>query len=510
MDIGLLGAFLGGVLTLLSPCSAMLLPAFFSYAFAAPRELLTRTGVFYLGLVTTLVPLGVLAGSLGAIVNEHRFTLVTGASVVVIVLGALMLLNVPVPFLRRGTNAGGTSMTAVYALGTVYGLAGVCAGPLLGAVLTVAAVSGTPLAGGIIVLAFAGGMCLPLLVLAALWSRFPVVRGLVRPREVKVGRWSNTLTGLVGGVLTVGVGILLLATAGTTDLAGILGAGAQAELEGNVLGWAGRIPDSLVVSVAVLIAISGALIVRTRHRRADKESPVSRETPPRLPVGTRPGVLILVILVLLAVAMWRASVDSGGGLAAQQGQVVSRQPDYSHAERRDSADPFALGPVDAPVGLVVFSDYQCPFCAQWSHETLPLMIARAEAGDLRIEWRDVNVYGSDSERASLAAFAAAAQGRFWEYHDALFADGRTRRAGGLSEEGLVALAGELGLARAQFATDMSSPAAAQEIARNKQLAIDHGAVSTPVFLLGGKPLVGAQPPEVLLEEYEAALDANGG
>lgn len=57
MDIGLLGAFLGGVLTLLSPCSAMLLPAFFSYAFADPRELLTRTGVFYLGLITSLVPL---------------------------------------------------------------------------------------------------------------------------------------------------------------------------------------------------------------------------------------------------------------------------------------------------------------------------------------------------------------------------------------------------------------------------------------------------------------------
>src|SRR5699024_1713859 len=90
MDSGRLGAFLGGILTLLSPCSAMLLPAFFSYAFASPRELLTRTGVFYLGLITTLVPLGVLAGTLGAFVNEHRFTFVTIASVVVIALGALI------------------------------------------------------------------------------------------------------------------------------------------------------------------------------------------------------------------------------------------------------------------------------------------------------------------------------------------------------------------------------------------------------------------------------------
>ncbi|HJC29865.1 MAG TPA: cytochrome c biogenesis CcdA family protein [Candidatus Dietzia intestinipullorum] len=272
MDIGLLGAFLGGILTLLSPCSAMLLPAFFSYAFASPRELLTRTGVFYLGLITTLVPLGVLAGTLGAFVNEHRFTFVTIASVVVIALGALMLLNVPIPFLRRGSNTQGTSMTAVYALGTVYGLAGVCAGPLLGAVLTVAAVSGTPLSGGIIVLVFALGMTLPLLILSLLWGRFPAIRTLVRPREVKVGPWSNTWTGIIGGVLTIGVGILLLVTAGTTELTGFLGAGTQAELEGSVLGWAGQIPDIVVVLVVVAVAAVALLLVRSRKKRAPAAS----------------------------------------------------------------------------------------------------------------------------------------------------------------------------------------------------------------------------------------------
>ena len=289
MDIGLLGAFLGGVLTLLSPCSAMLLPAFFSYAFAAPRELLARTGVFYLGLATTLVPLGVLAGTLGAFVNEHRFTFVTVASVLVIVLGLLMLLNVPVPFLRRGTNTEGTSMTAVYALGTVYGLAGVCAGPLLGAVLTVAAVSGTPLSGGIIVLVFAAGMALPLLVLSLLWGRFPAVRNLVRPREVTIGRWSNTWTGLIGGALTVAVGILLLVTAGTTELSGLLGASTQAELEGSVLGWANRIPDLVVVLVVLALALAGWLVARTRRSRPSPgpDLPFPRVTMPSTISPTR-------------------------------------------------------------------------------------------------------------------------------------------------------------------------------------------------------------------------------
>ena len=77
MSIGLTGALVGGVLTLLSPCSVMLLPSFFAYAFTDPRRLLSRTVVFYLGLIATLVPIGVLAGSLGAFVTAHRQLLVT-------------------------------------------------------------------------------------------------------------------------------------------------------------------------------------------------------------------------------------------------------------------------------------------------------------------------------------------------------------------------------------------------------------------------------------------------
>lgn len=267
MDIGLLAAFLGGVLTLLSPCSAMLLPAFFSYAFSSPRALLTRTGVFYLGLCTTLVPLGVLAGTLGAFVNEHRFTFVTVASVIVIILGVIMLVNIPIPFLSRGATSEGTSAASVYALGAVYGLAGVCAGPLLGAVLTVAAVSGNALTGGLITVIFAAGMALPLLLLALLWGRLPFVRTLVRPREVAIGRWRNTWTGIVGGALTIAVGILLLATDGTTALSGVLGASDQAALEGSVLQSLGQVPDVLVLAVVVAVAATAWLLVRYRRKR---------------------------------------------------------------------------------------------------------------------------------------------------------------------------------------------------------------------------------------------------
>lgn len=271
MQISLLGALIGGVLTLLSPCSVMLLPAFFSYAFAEPRQLLSRTGIFYLGLITTLVPLGVLAGTLGALVSEHRFLLVKIAAIVVIVLGTMMLLNLPLPFLRRAAGLQSTSPASVYALGTVYGLAGVCAGPLLGAVLTVAAVSGNALYGGVVLLVFAAGMALPLLLLALLWGRMPFVRALVRPREVRIGRWRTTWTGLIGGALTIALGVLLLVTEGTASLTGILGASQQIAVEG----WARRmtqdVPDLAVLGVVAALAATAWFVARARRRAADRE-----------------------------------------------------------------------------------------------------------------------------------------------------------------------------------------------------------------------------------------------
>lgn len=267
MQIGLLGALVGGVLTLLSPCSVMLLPAFFSYAFSSPGRLVARTGVFYLGLVTTLVPLGVLAGSLGSLVNRHRFSIIAVAAVLVIALGLVMLAGVPLPFLRSRTAAEGTTPAAVYALGTVYGLAGVCAGPLLGAVLTVAAISGNALRGGIVLLFFAAGMAMPLLLLSLLWSRLPFVRRLVRPREVRIGRWRNTWTGVVGGLLTVALGAFLLITNGTADLPSLLGASQQIGVED----WAFRatrvVPDAVVVIVTIAGALGAWAIVRMRRRR---------------------------------------------------------------------------------------------------------------------------------------------------------------------------------------------------------------------------------------------------
>lgn len=193
--------------------------------------------------------------------------------------------------------------------------------------------------------------------------------------------------------------------------------------------------------------------------------------------------------------------DPAQGPAAQE----SEETDLTMVETRDEGDLLAVGPVDAPVGLVVFSDYQCPYCAKWSKETLPLMMEHVEAGDLRIEWRDLTLFGPASERASRAAHAAARQDGFLDYHHALFDNGEHRSEEELSDQALIALAGDLGLDTETFTADFHSDETAEVVANNAQLGIDLGAYSTPAFILGGQPIMGAQPTELFQDAFDAAL-----
>ncbi|GAA4832500.1 DsbA family protein [Garicola koreensis] len=240
-----------------------------------------------------------------------------------------------------------------------------------------------------------------------------------------------------------------------------------------------------------------------------------------------PVLVLAAAAVVIAVLLWPdddAQQSRAGQGPDQQSQSAEEdvpadvvnpdeyedpdQTDFSYVEARDEQDPLAAGDVDAPVGLVVFSDYQCPFCASWSHETLPAMMDYVEAGDLRIEWRDLNVFGPASEAASQAAYAAGLQGEFWQYHDELFVEGETRSESALSDEALTELAGELGLDVEQFSQDMHSDQVIEEIEANQQMGFDLGAHSTPVFVLDGEPVVGAQPTEVFTDAVDEALEAS--
>ena len=277
MGIEAVVAFTGGVLSLLSPCSALLLPAFFAYAFPSRGQLLFRTGIFYLGLVTLFVPLGLGLGALGSLFLEERAALSIVAGLLLIAIGALQLavggFELPGAGLseRRGFRASGESLAATYALGLVYGIGGFCSGPLLGGVLTIASASGGALSGAVLLAVFAAGMAAPLFVLALAWDRLGASgRGRLRGREIALGPIRRHSAILISSALFIGLGLAFIATEGSNALGGLYQAVGAADLslavEIGVHRLAERAPLLLTAIVLVPVIAGLGLAVRTRTR----------------------------------------------------------------------------------------------------------------------------------------------------------------------------------------------------------------------------------------------------
>ncbi|MEW5540245.1 cytochrome c biogenesis CcdA family protein [Streptomyces cyaneofuscatus] len=270
-DIGYFAAFLGGLLALVSPCSALLLPAFFAYSIDSASRLLARTGIFYAGLATTLVPLGAAGSYAGRLFYGHRDALVAGAGWLIIALGVAQIVGLGFASRRMAALSGRirpTTAFSVYALGAVYGLAGFCAGPILGSVLTVAAVSGSPVYGGLLLAVYALGMAVPLFVLALLWERFDLGRRTwLRGRTVQLGgRFRLHTTSLLSGLFFIGLGALFLVYDGTTALPGLLGVDASFAVEQWAQKLGERVSDAVLLGAVVLVVLL-VLGVRAWRRR---------------------------------------------------------------------------------------------------------------------------------------------------------------------------------------------------------------------------------------------------
>lgn len=281
--IGYFAALLGGLLALVSPCSALLLPAFFAYSVDSVSRLVARTGIFYAGLATTLVPLGAAGSYAGRLFYGHRDALVLGAGWLIVVLGAAQILGLGFTSRRISALSGRirpTTAVSVYALGAVYGLAGFCAGPILGSVLTVAAVSGSPAYGGLLLAVYALGMAIPLFLLALLWERLDLGRrAWLRGRTLRLGRFELHTTTLLSGLFFIGLGALFLAYDGTTTLPGLL----DVERSFAVEQWAQRVGSRVPDGVLLMAVVTVVLLVLAARARRRKETVLAQQenTPER-------------------------------------------------------------------------------------------------------------------------------------------------------------------------------------------------------------------------------------
>jgi cytochrome c biogenesis protein CcdA len=268
IEVSALAAFFGGVLSLLSPCSALLLPAFFAYAFQSGGQLVGRTLVFYLGLCATLVPLGMGISAVGSLVYGHRGAVILASGLILILFGILQLFGrgfVIGPLQRLQNGIRGESTASTFALGAVYGFAGFCSGPILGAVLTVAAGTGNPLRGASLLALYAAGMAVPLLLMALLWDRLDLGRRRwLRGREVALGPLRLHTTNLVSGLLFIMLGGAFIYYQGTSALEGVYAANGVTDLALAADKWVRGFAESTSATllVAVLALLFAAMFLR--------------------------------------------------------------------------------------------------------------------------------------------------------------------------------------------------------------------------------------------------------
>lgn len=277
MELGLVAAFLGGALALLSPCGALLLPAFFAATTGSRARLLLSAGVFFAGLSLTLVPLGLGVSAVGALVTTHRDVLILVAGWLVIVFGALQALGLGFDASRllpgadavRGAAGRRTGLVRALLLGTVSGVAGFCSGPILGAVLTLAATQESPVLAGSMLAVYGAGMVVPLVLIAASWDRLGSRgRARLRGRAWHVGPLRLHSTSVLTGLVLIAVGILFLTTNGLASLPGLLPASVTTGVQTSLLAFSTSVSEPVLIVALALLALAVWFALDRRSARA--------------------------------------------------------------------------------------------------------------------------------------------------------------------------------------------------------------------------------------------------
>jgi protein-disulfide isomerase len=163
------------------------------------------------------------------------------------------------------------------------------------------------------------------------------------------------------------------------------------------------------------------------------------------------------------------------------------------------------GERDAPLELMMFGDFQCPFCLGAQSV---LRRVRTRLGDrLLFAFRHLPIPERHplAPLAAEASEAAAAQGRFWEYHDALF-EAQPK----LSRETMLAIGADLGLDADRMAAEIDSGAHRPRVERDLDSAARSGATGTPTFFTNGTPVFGAYDASSLVEALENGAAGTSG
>ena len=217
-------------------------------------------------------------------------------------------------------------------------------------------------------------------------------------------------------------------------------------------------------------------------------------------------VLAFAAGVLLGYVVWGAdsATQATAQTANQPSGPVVEAPVTQQAEYKRYDIPvenaYAIGPADAPITIVEFSDYQCPFCRRWHDEVYEPLLA-AYPGQIRLVYRHLPLTSihPDAMSAAEAAMCAGEQDAYWPFHERLFS------SEALNSATYLQYAQDLKLNLGTFEACLSDHKYQQAIQEDSDFAINLGIRSTPTFFINGLAVVGAQPLDVFQQVIDKEL-----
>ncbi len=203
----LIVAFVAGVAALFAPCCiTVLLPSYLGNIFREKYKIFFMTFVFFLGVATVFLPIGLGASALAQLFSKYHNTIFTVGGIFLILLGVIMLLGkkfaTPVS-VRDGMKR---HVSSIYVLGIFSAIATTCCAPVLAGVLTLSVASGTIFWGGLYTLAYVLGMTLPLFIIAIFLDKVNLTEKFTNAKKtvkMKIGSfsWQITVSELISGLI---------------------------------------------------------------------------------------------------------------------------------------------------------------------------------------------------------------------------------------------------------------------------------------------------------------------
>lgn len=210
------------------------------------------------------------------------------------------------------------------------------------------------------------------------------------------------------------------------------------------------------------------------------------------PKPKKPGKTKFIIAGIIA------AVIAAGSYAAIT--IEAPEPSAGMMSVDTSKGSPVLGLPSAPVTIIEFGDYQCPFCQRWNLQTKPLIEQNyIDKGIVKLIYVDFPIVGTDSLKAHASSYCAEEQGLYWVYHDFLYANQGHENDGWAKPANLKSLALKMdGLDVQAFGECLDSGKYENRVRENRNIVSRSGATSTPTFIIIGEngqatQVTGAQP-----------------